>query len=1114
MNTRKSSAGLALLLSFLIALPPAVFADDTELFTTSANPNVLLMLDTTGSMDSSASGTSVGDLDGDGANNTRMDILWKVIYTLLNADLSTPDSTVFASGTLGGARTTSNAWDTSGTCISAGATTYNRIRLAGFTSAEWADLPGSGTVVLGSGSVQESINYTSKGYSSSGGYYYLNFNSRTFANNWSVGNQIVYSFSGSYPNNYPTNHTEAMSANFLNNLGVGDDNTLLARLGLMTFTTNSTGSTNQITIRNQIASTAPNSPPFTPSYQNIWNSVTQYAYASGGTPTAQALRSAQTFFSTAYNTSQVCRPNFAVMITDGEDTKGGVSGAPTGNGYGPDYYCGGSFNPDGKSCGGQTGQVARHNAVIQEAANLLSFNPSVKLFTVGVGISDTSEDKNVQREVLRRAAEQANAQATNAQYTAIGASGDNTSRGAGRAFFATDAESLSYALRVAFHQMSLGTYSFTAPTVASVRMTDRNYVYKASFAPASPPATLWNGSLQAGTINTDNTITWLWDADSVLKGTDTSSRRIYSGALSGGTWGRLDFGANPSGATSPQAVDNNLLGVGGGTGAGTIFDNVVKYVRGAGHDNNAKLGDIFHSKPVVVGPPSQFFFDDGFSSAIGPTGTVSFVQAKAHRKRVVYVGTNDGMLHAFLSGTYVSGSYDAGTGEELFGYVPYNLLGGLEDFVPGDLTTHGYYVDSSPRVADVWIDTNSNGTKESSEWRTVLISGFRKGGYGYFALDVTDPPAGTDYTNFPKVLWEYTDSANVGETWSEPFIGKVKVTDGTTTRDRWVAIFGGGVSTGTVGRSLVVLDIATGHALKTFTSTDGIADVIPASPTAVLDANGYIKFVYVADRAGAVYKFNLWNAATVSSFSVSTSSPPTVTGTQWTVNRIFQPVSGGQPVYHRIEPGAISETSRYLFFGTGNQESPISDGGAGKFYAIMDTDSSTSLIQEGVPGTLANLTGNLGTGTGSPTANGWYVNLASIVNSAANTADTYTHAAEKVLSDPVIFYNNVYFTTFTPNPADPCNGGGIARVYGININNATAGLASMVGYGLKPSGDKVGYYVYSGNPEGGIPSSPSLSIYPSGQSSIFIGFSTGAIKEIKIDSPLHTKSIKSWKEIF
>ena len=90
MTTRISSAGLALLIAFLIAMPPVTFADDTELFTTSANPNVLLMLDTTGSMSDSASGTSVGDLDGDGASNTKMDILWKVVYTLLNADLSQP----------------------------------------------------------------------------------------------------------------------------------------------------------------------------------------------------------------------------------------------------------------------------------------------------------------------------------------------------------------------------------------------------------------------------------------------------------------------------------------------------------------------------------------------------------------------------------------------------------------------------------------------------------------------------------------------------------------------------------------------------------------------------------------------------------------------------------------------------------------------------------------------------------------------------------------------------------------------------------------------------------------------------------------------------------------
>ena len=1115
MTTRKSSAGLALLAAFLITLPPVAFADDTELFTTSANPNVLLMLDTTGSMSDSASGTSVGDLDGDGASNTKMDILWKVIYTLLNADLSQPSYVTSDTVTVTCQMNNARRWNS--TTIDQNISSskqyqyveaYNcAVAPSSISDDPWNLYPGSttsgGTVRIGSGGQSENMTYATRSSGSPDRFYFTS--GKTFSRTYNHNSLISFSYSVSgsalYPETYPTNHTEATSADFLNNLTAGDDNTLLARLGLMTFTTNSSGTTNQINIRNQISSTAPNSPAFNPTYQSIWSSVTSYAYASGGTPTARALRTAQTFFNTAYNSSQVCRANYAVLVTDGEDTMGGVDGA-TGNGYGPDYYCGGSFNPDGKSCGGQTGQVARHNAVIQEAANLVSNNPTVKLFTVGVGISDTAADKNVQREVLRRAAEQSNAQASNTQYTSIGASGDNTSRGAGRAFFATDAESLSYALRVAFHQMSLGTYSFTAPTVASVRMTDRNYVYKASFSPASPPATFWNGSLQAGTINADNTITWLWNSADDLAGMDPSNRRIYT---ADNTWSRINFTAGSGSVVTPAmlAVDN--------TGA---RDNVVNYVLGYNHDNNAKLGDIFHSKPVVVGPPSQFYFDEGYSTG----GDNSFVNLKAHRKRVVYVGTNDGMLHAFLSGTWhdntPTGYYDAGTGEEMFGYVPYNLLQNLEGFLPGDLTTHQYYVDSSPRVADVWIDANLNGTKETSEWHTVLISGFRKGGYGYFALDVTDPPAGTDYTNYPKVLWEYTDSTNVGQTWSEPFIGKVKVKIGSTVRDRWVAVFGGGVGTGTTGRSLVVLDIATGHALKTFTSTDGINNIIPASPAAVLDANGYIKFMYVADLAGSVYKFNLWNAATVSSFSVSSASPPAVTGSEWTVNRIFQPASGGQPVYHRIEAGSTipGETSRYLFFGTGNQESPISDGGTGKFYGIMDTDTSTSLILES---NLTNLTSNLtgATTTPTPAQYGWFVNLGSIgVGSGANSIDNYVHTAEKVLSDPVVFFNNVYFTTFTPSPSDPCNGGGIARVYGINMLNATSGLYTIPGE--SSSSGKVSYHVYAGNPEGGIPSSPSLSIYPSGQSSIFIGFSTGAIKEIKIDSPLHMKNIKSWKEMF
>ncbi|MBP2683269.1 MAG: hypothetical protein H6Q79_1308, partial [Deltaproteobacteria bacterium] len=148
MTTRKTSAWLALLLSCLMAMPPVAFSDDTELFTTSANPNVLLMLDTTGSMDTSASGSSVGELDGSSPSNSRMDILWKVVYTLLNADLSIPGPTaVTMTSRLDRAR----RWGSStvDTSIST-ARQYQYVQVTNITGGTWSMLPNSGTVQIGS----------------------------------------------------------------------------------------------------------------------------------------------------------------------------------------------------------------------------------------------------------------------------------------------------------------------------------------------------------------------------------------------------------------------------------------------------------------------------------------------------------------------------------------------------------------------------------------------------------------------------------------------------------------------------------------------------------------------------------------------------------------------------------------------------------------------------------------------------------------------------------------------------------------------------------------------------------------------------------------------------
>ena len=184
MNTRKSLAGLALLLSFLIAIPPVALADDTELFTTSANPNVLLMLDTTGSMSDSASGTSVGDLDGDGSSNTKMDILWKVVYTLLNANLSQPsyvnNDTVTVTCSLNNAR----RWNS--TTIDSNISTsksYQYVEVnncavtpSSVSSDPWNLLPGSatsgGTVKIGSGGQSENMTYATRSSSAPDRFYF------------------------------------------------------------------------------------------------------------------------------------------------------------------------------------------------------------------------------------------------------------------------------------------------------------------------------------------------------------------------------------------------------------------------------------------------------------------------------------------------------------------------------------------------------------------------------------------------------------------------------------------------------------------------------------------------------------------------------------------------------------------------------------------------------------------------------------------------------------------------------------------------------------------------------------------------------------------------------
>jgi hypothetical protein len=1131
----------AILLATVYAFAPAAtFADDSELFTSRVWPNVLLMVDKSGSMKSGASGSSgIGNLIGDGTSygvtngNKRIDALWKVVYTLLNADGSIPP------GSSGGVPITVTCLpkeynivqtteihdghtrtvyrgvsSVDGTTGGATGTPVSNIRLnnscGGDGRTNWGSIPASGAVTIHRTGMDDSVTYTSRGLcpgdSSSGDeqhkcIYFSSPVTFTFDHGSSESlDSAIFSVSTStsgydYKLPYPApasvnadwggrtpgvalnEHQQAIGP-YLPNITSADEKKLKARIGLLDFTGTTQGTySTAIVTRVQIPSNAQAEAPFpvSYSYRAVWDNVIRYAIPNDNdtvmTPTAQSLAQAKGFFQTAYNSTEWCRPNHAILITDGEDTMGLLSGDQS------------------KS------QSVRNLQVINKAAGLytLNDNANINLFTVGVGIGKPGDSSYVAlRETLRRAADQNDNQATFPSSDGTGVTtGQGNGRGLGKSFFASDASELAAALGNIFTQIASGNYVFTSPTVSSVRTSDRNYLFLGTFQPKSPPATLWEGHLYS--YSADNLTTLHWDTDNVLASTTAANRKMYSAAFDNvnSLWSRILF--NTSIAPSYLGVST--------TGA---RDNVVNYVRGT--SRTLKLGDIFHSKPVLVGEPSPFYSDPGYSTAVGLIATQSFLQLHKNRDRVVYAGANDGTLHAFHAGTNNGGttSYTHGTGQELFAYVPKQLLGTLKDLVPSNTSSHQYWVDSSPRVADVWIDSNGNNTKETSEWKTVMVTGLRKGGNGYFALDITNP---SDNTNYPNVLWEYTDSTILANSWSEPYIGKVKVRlSGSvdTVRDRWVAVFGGGSSGGDgTGKRLIVLDIGTGIPLKVFGPT-GIDNEIAASPTALLDANGYIRHIYVPDLSGNLYRFNLSRTGT----EATTNTMP-----EWTSYKMFAPTTIQQPAYHRAEVATVTDSERWVYFGTGNQDFPVSDTGTGKFFGIRNTDLDNTTVSEGSLSAISTEQINSTAGNANVGLYGWVVSFGSIGSTTG--VDTLSHSGEKVLSDPVVFNGNVFFTTYTPTTTNVCTGGGVSRLYGLQYQTAGAAMAPDTGQ----TASTVSRYVWG---DRGVASSPTLSISPStGLTSLFVGFSgtagdmgiTNKIKEINIPGPTKFKNIKSWKEI-
>ena len=302
------------------------------------------------------------------------------------------------------------------------------------------------------------------------------------------------------------------------------------------------------------------------------------------------------------------------------------------------------------------------------------------------------------------------------------------------------------------------------------------------------------------------------------------------------------------------------------------------------------LGDFANSTPRYVGAP-QGRNRDRFPYPVDPIPLPEGTESKLYstfngdnigRAEVVYVGANDGMLHAF----------DANTGRERFAYVPNIIMEDLYKYTLPDYD-HKMSVDGSPGINDVYIkDARAAG---KSHWRTILMGGLRAGGKGYYALDITKP----ETFSKDNVLWEFTaaNDSRLGYTFSTPnlVMSNAKDSEG---NQRWIALFGNGYNNPAAANSgLFALfldqgedttwDVADPQVDWRFidTGTSGVSVTNGlGTPRAVdNDGNGTVDYVYAGDLEGNLYRFDL-------------TSP---TPSSWTVAKLFTatgPSGARQPI--------------------------------------------------------------------------------------------------------------------------------------------------------------------------------------------------------------------------
>lgn len=500
----------------------------------------------------------------------------------------------------------------------------------------------------------------------------------------------------------------------------------------------------------------------------------------------------------------------------------------------------------------------------------------------------------------------------------------------------------------------------------------------------------WSGDLVAYPATTNGVgSTPSWHAAAAMPA--WNERNLFMRNMANDTTQKLSTFSNLSTADQTALGNNNVFEYLMGRRSAEVQNG------GALRDRGSALGDIVHSSP---------FYD--------------------RNTDVIYVGANDGMLHAFRGAD----------GRELFGFIPRQSVSRLRA-LSTTAYVHDYYVDGDVVVSDRMTATNN---------RSYLYSLLGRGGKGLFSLDVTTPAT---FGTGPSFLWEYTPAAstvaaadtNLGKMMGRPTIARLN-------NGKLGVIVGNGYES-TSGRAVLYIFII---------NADGSLDRVRQLDTlagghnglagpGIHDANndGIADYIFAGDLHGNVWKFDV-TSNDPDAWNVAYSGAPLFQARDHL--GVAQPITAPMNAVVNTRNGDPNRNRVFVFFGTGSyfKQGDTTDMQRQTWYGLIgdgltpiNSDRaiqalrSRSVTATGTVGGLASRTFSLATANDMVGRSGWYLDLTAPVQGERITTGS------KIINFAV---PGLTVSSMYPIPDDPCVPGG--KGY-LNVIDPFSGAAFTIG---------------------------------------------------------------------